>query len=123
MTIIILALNSHTRDDEVTHVKSWAATNNLQLNCAKSHEIVFRSRRLRGKAEQPAPPCPDIERVDKLTVLGVEVNSSLTADDHVSSLAYLLPAPVCCTLCVFLEVTVFPTSLSKMCFTLPLLGS
>ena len=56
--LIIPALNSHTRDDEVVHVKSWAAANNLQLNCAKSHEIVFRSRRLRGKAEQPAPPCP-----------------------------------------------------------------
>ena len=31
-------------------------------------------------------PCPDIERVDKLTILGVDVNSSLTAADHVSSL-------------------------------------
>jgi len=84
--LIIPALNSHTRDDEVKHVKSWAAANNLQLNCSKSHEIVFRSRRLRGKADQPAPPCPNIERVDTLTVLGVEVNSSLTATDHVSRL-------------------------------------
>ena len=33
--LIIPALNSHTRDDEVIHVKSWAGANNLQLNCAK----------------------------------------------------------------------------------------
>jgi len=48
--------------------------------------IVFRSRRLRGKADQPESPCPNIERVDTLTVLGVEVNNSLTATDHVSIL-------------------------------------
>jgi len=84
--LIIPARNSHTRGDEVSHVKSWASNNNLQLNCSKSHEIVFRSRRLRGKADQPTPPCPDIKRVDKLTILGVVVNNSLTATDHVSSL-------------------------------------
>ena len=80
--LIIPALNSHTRDDDVKHVKSWASANNLQLNCSKSHEIVFRSRRLRGKADQPASPCPNIERVDTLTVLGVEVNSSLKPRLH-----------------------------------------
>jgi len=51
--------------NEVSRVKSWAANNNLQLNCAKSHEIVFRSRRLRGKADQPAPPWSGVERVEK----------------------------------------------------------
>ena len=53
--LIIPAANSHTCEDEVSHVETWAASNNLHLNCAKSHEIVFRSRRLRGKADQPAP--------------------------------------------------------------------
>jgi len=84
--LIIPGTHSYIRDDEVSHVKAWATINNLQLNCAKSHEIVFRSRRLRGKSEQPEPPCPDIERVDKLTILGVDVNSNLTAADHVSNL-------------------------------------
>ena len=104
--LIIPALNSHTGDDEVIHVKSWAAANNLQLNCTKSHEIVFRSRRLRGKTEQPALPCPGIERVDKLTVLGVDINSRLTAADHVSGLR-----ASCSSLLYALEVTVFPTNL------------
>ena len=84
--LIIPARNSHTRGDEVSHAKSWASNNNLQLNCSKSHEIVFRSRRLRGKADQPAPPSLDIKCVDKLTILGVVVNSNLTATDHVNSL-------------------------------------
>ena len=29
------------RTSEVSNVKAWAATNNLQLNCSKSREIVF----------------------------------------------------------------------------------
>jgi len=84
--LIIPAANFHTREVEVLHVESWAAKNNLHLNCAKSHEIVFRSRRLRGKDDQPAPPCCGIERVEKLTILGIIVNSSLTATDLVSYL-------------------------------------
>ena len=64
---------------------TWAAKNNLQLNCSKSREIVFPSRRIRGKSEHPAPPCADTERVDKITILGVLVNNSLTATDHVST--------------------------------------
>jgi len=84
--LIIPAANSHTREDEVSHVETWAASNNLHLNCTESHEIVFWSRRLRGKADQPAPPCSGIERVDKQTILGVVVNSKLTATDHISYL-------------------------------------
>jgi len=84
--LIIPAANSHTRKDEVSYVETWAARNNLHLNCAKSHEIVFRSRKLRGKAIQPAPPCSGIERVDEQTILGVVVNSKFTATDYVSSL-------------------------------------
>ena len=47
-------------------LKSWGA---------KSHEIAFQSPRLRKKYEQPAPPCTDIERADKLTILGVVIDS------------------------------------------------
>ena len=47
-------------------------------------EIVFRSRRLRGKAYHPAPSCSGIQKVDKQTILGVVVNSKLTATDHIS---------------------------------------
>ena len=60
-------------------------TYNLQLNCSKSREIVFQSLRICGKSEHPAPPGIDIERVDKMTILGVLVNNSLTASDHMST--------------------------------------
>jgi len=86
--VIIRGAYYHTRDDEVSNqsnVKTWAAKNNLQLNCSKSREIVFQSRRIRGKSEHTVPPCIDIERVDKMTILGVLVNNSLTATDHVST--------------------------------------
>jgi len=56
------------------------------LELRQFHEIVFRSRRLRGKADQSAPPCSGIERVDKQTILGGVVNSRLTATDHISYL-------------------------------------
>ena len=56
----------------------------ILVPCSESHEIVFRSCRLRGKADQPASPCLDIKRV--VTILGVVVSNSLTATDHVSSL-------------------------------------
>jgi len=39
------------------------------------------------------------------------------------SVDYLLSVLVCCTFCMDLEVMAFPTSLWKMCFMLPLLGS
>jgi len=83
--LIIPARNYHTRGDEVPHVKSWASSNNLQLHYSKSHQIVFRSRRLRGKTDQRAAPSLDIKRVDELIILGVVV-SSLMVTDHVSSL-------------------------------------
>ena len=64
------------------------------LNKYLSHtKLFFRSRRLKGKSDQPEPSCPDIERVDKLTILGVDVNSKLTAADHVSS-CFLLQSAV-----------------------------
>jgi len=88
---------AHTRDNEVSKVKTWAAMNNLQLSCSKSREIVFQSRRIRGKSEHPAPPCIDIERVDKMTILGVLVNNSLTATNHVSTTRLLCKSDVCTT--------------------------
>ena len=67
-------------------VQAWASNNNLKLNCSKSKEIVFRARGGRGKIAQLPSPCEGIERVDKLTILGVVVNSRLTATDHVDGL-------------------------------------
>ena len=79
-------------DDEIDHILTWAAENNLMLNCSKSKEIIFTARGKRGKSVQLPSPCLDIERVSSLRVLGVIVNDQLTATDHVSNiLASCLP--------------------------------
>jgi len=83
--LIIPGTYYHICENEVSNVKAWAATNNLQLNCSKAREIVFRSRRIPERSEHSALPCVDTERVDKLTIIGVFVNNSLTATDHVST--------------------------------------
>ena len=79
-------------DDEIDHILTWAAENNLMLNCSTSKEIIFTARGKRGKSVQLPSPCLDIERVSSLRVLGVIVNDQLTATDHVSNiLASCLP--------------------------------
>jgi len=102
--LIIPARNSYTRGNEVSHVKSWASNNNLQLNLSKSHEIVFRSRRLRGKADQPAPS-------NMLTNLQSSASSSTTVLWlPTTSAVYLLPVQVYCTTSEYSDVMASVTS-------------
>ena len=68
------------------HVHDWAAANNLTLNYAKSKELVFCVKGLRGRTVQPPPPSRGIERVKRLGILGVVINDRMTAADHVSHL-------------------------------------
>ena len=72
--------------DDVKHIETWATTNNLRLNRAKSKEIVFFANGKRGKQAPIPPPCPTIERVHSLRVLEIIVNAKLTAADHVDHL-------------------------------------
>ena len=95
--LVVPASNSSSRLHEINQIKTWAADNNLALNCSKSKEIVFTARGKRGNLVQLPMPCLDIERVRSLRVLGVIVNDQLTANDHVlnilascSSLLYAL---------------------------------
>ena len=96
--IIVSAQGCHACHDELEHVRSWASDNNLTLNRAKSKEIIFRARGVRGATSQLPNPIDGNERVDKITALGIIVNDQLTSTDHVSSLlascSSLLYAPV-----------------------------
>lgn len=84
--LIVPACNTDTSCGELEHIREWANRNNLTLNRTKTKEILFRANvRLGGDIQLPAP-CPDIERVDSLVVLGVVINDRLTATDHVSRL-------------------------------------
>jgi len=80
--LVVPGVNTDTCQEEIDHIQTWAADNNLKLNYNKTKEIVFSSRR-KGA---PPPSRPDIERVTSLRVLGVIVNDKLTAADHVTML-------------------------------------
>ena len=76
------AINTDTCQEEIEHLQTWAAENNLKLNRDKTKEIVFTASRKRA----PPPPRPNIERVSSLRILGVIVNDRLSAADHVTAL-------------------------------------
>ena len=84
--VIVPAVNSDTSASELRHVQDWADTNNLQLNCLKSKEIVFTGRGARNKTVTFPSPCLGISQVRSITALGVVLNDKLTAEDHVSSI-------------------------------------
>jgi len=63
-------------------MQTWAAENNHRLNRDKTKKIVFTSSRKR----MLPPPCPGIERVSSLRILGVIVNDRMTAAYHVTML-------------------------------------
>jgi len=51
--LVIPAYNTYTCLDELSHIAAWAAANNMQLNNAKTKEIIFRSRSKRAKEAHP----------------------------------------------------------------------
>ena len=55
--IFILASCSDTLSAEIDGVEHWARTNNLQLNRAKSKEIIFVDTRRECEAPEPSPKC------------------------------------------------------------------
>ena len=84
--VVPAAANSRSCLAEIAHIDEWTVTNNLKPNCAKSKQIIIPALGKRGKSVQPPPPCPNIERVSSLRVLGVILNDKLTATGHVDNL-------------------------------------
>ena len=60
----------------------WAQANNLQLNCAKTKEIIFVDKRRKRSVFEP-PLLPGITRVTSMRILGVTLTTGLSASDHV----------------------------------------
>jgi len=83
--LVVPAVNSSSRVQEITHILAWTATNNLKLNCSKSKEIIFAARGKRGNSADLPPSSMNIERVSSLRVLGVIVNDQLSTADHVTN--------------------------------------
>ena len=57
--LVVPGVNTDTCQEEIDHIQTWAADNNLKLNRNKTKEIVFSSCR----EGAPPPPCPNIQRV------------------------------------------------------------
>jgi len=89
VSIIIPASNETTQHAELTNVQKWAARNNLQLNCSKSTEVIFRNHRRRrhyaADAAEPAP-LPGIARSSCLKMLGVSIENNFAIAQHVQRL-------------------------------------
>ena len=66
--LIMLSINSHLVRDEIDHISSWASTDNLVLNVAKSKEMII--KRPRTKTDAP-PALNGIDRVDSMNILGI----------------------------------------------------
>ena len=76
------------------------------------------------RQSKPAPPCPDIVHIDKLTILGVDINSNLTyvgCRSCQQSSCFLLQSAVY-ALCVLIGATVSPTSHVKDVFQATVVG-
>ena len=81
--LVIPASHIHTRELELLNVENWATQNNLNLNRAKSQEIVFEKPRSRNKLTVPS--LPGVARVDSLKILGVNLGSNFSLQDHITA--------------------------------------
>ena len=76
--LVVPAANSSTRCQEIEQIGVWAAQNNLKLNSGKTKKMVIRCRGKRGKSANLPAPCPGIERVSSICILGVTLNDQLS---------------------------------------------
>jgi len=83
--ILVPASSNHTVDNEVRNISDWAECNNLKLNRSKSREMIL-SLKKKACGNGVIPPINDIERVEKLKILGVTLQADLKMDSHIASL-------------------------------------
>ena len=80
---LVTALENYNEiQDEIDHIESWAADNNLVLNKAKTEEIIF----CKGRSAILPPITEGRERVTSFKKLGVTLQSTLSMKDHTDSL-------------------------------------
>ena len=64
------------------NIQKWSRENKLTLNLKKTKEVIFR-RTSKRNLKLPTP-LPDIERVERVTLFGIQTPSTLSAADHVN---------------------------------------
>jgi len=82
--LITPAVNVESRSTELSHVTEWAKRNNLKLNLAKSHEIIFVDRKRKHKVPEPVE-IPLLQRDKVIKTLGITITNGLTVSPHVQS--------------------------------------
>jgi hypothetical protein len=83
MYLIVPSTNTSSIPTELSHVTSWAASNNLRLNQSKSAEIII--KRPRSAVLDPQA-LKDLPRVSELKVLGITLQSNLHMTTHVNNI-------------------------------------
>jgi hypothetical protein len=84
--LLIPSINSHTVVSEMNHISSWAGSNNLKLNVAKTQELIV-SKKNFPSISLP-PPKANIKRVTSLCVLGVTLDQHLEFSEHISNMLH-----------------------------------
>jgi len=78
------SVNVETRSTELSHITEWAKRNNLKLNLAKTHEIIFVDRKRKQRAPEPVE-ISQLHRVNVKKILGVTMTNGLSVSPHVQS--------------------------------------
>jgi hypothetical protein len=81
MYLLVGSGSYDTVQEELVHVASWAADNNLGLNPNKLSEMVVTRR---GTKASQRPITSGIQRVDSLKILGVYLQPDLNMATHIS---------------------------------------
>ena len=81
---LIHLINVETRSTELSHITEWAKHNNLKLNLAKTHEIIFVDHKRKRRAPEPVE-ISQLHRVNVIKILGVTITNSLSVSPYVQS--------------------------------------
>jgi len=79
--LIVPAANTPSIPTELQHIIEWAYINNFKLNNHKSLEMIVQQARGRKQVNE----MPGINRVDKLTILGVTIRNTLSFNHHATA--------------------------------------
>ena len=83
--LLVPSTNTQLISQELQHISKWASANNLNLNKAKSQEMIVYLPQKRRNFSNPSTTI-GINRADKRNILGVTVSNTLTFSHHVTVL-------------------------------------
>jgi len=82
--LIIPAVSVKPRTTDLSHITEWAKRNNLKLNLAKTHEIIFVDCKRKQKVSEPIE-ISQLQRVKVINILGFTITNGLSVSPHVQS--------------------------------------